>query len=93
MNKRKAGLVAVGGAAVGVVTFRKLRNRRSEETPEEKVTDQVEEAEEDVKEAKGEAVTAIKHVGGAVKHVALAVKKTITSPRKKTEAADTEEGN
>ncbi|MFC6864410.1 hypothetical protein ACFQGE_13195 [Halomicroarcula sp. GCM10025817] len=104
MSKIKTGLLAVTGAAIGIVTLRKLRKRRSEETiedesgPEEgtdaavdsaEASEDIDEAAEDVVEAKGEAVTAAKHVAGAVKHTGLAVVKTIQQRRQATDPVAT----
>lgn len=102
MGKVKTGLLAITGAAVGVITLRKFRNRRSKETAEGGVTGQVEqakekleetgeeidEATEDVDKAKHEAITAAKHAAGAVKHAGLAAGKAVENRRQTADDVD-----
>lgn len=98
MGKIKTGFLAVTGAAVGIVTFRKLRKRRSRGTTEEAdVSEQVTEAKEEIEDtgeeiedAKGEAITAVKHAAGAVKHTGLAVGKAVRNRRQTVAPVDTD---
>lgn len=103
MSKIKAGLLAVSGAALGVVTFRKLRQRNSTEPADSAVADEIEDAgdaldeasddiedaTDDVADATEEAVTASKHAVGAVKHAGLAAGKALQGRRETVDEVET----
>lgn len=66
MNKLKTGLLAAAGIAVGVVTLRKLRQRRNR-TPAD--------------EAVEEATDAAQHAKAAIEHAKIAGEKSIETVR------------
>jgi ribosome recycling factor len=86
MGKLKKAIATVGGLAVGLVTLRALRKRRSDGgKPTEAVEEELEAAEEDVEKAEAELETATEHATAAVEHAGAAAKKAIEARREKAE--------
>lgn len=78
MGAIKKGFAVVGGLAIGLVTLRVLRKRRSP------VEEELEAAEEEAESAGVGLETATEHAVAAVEHAGAAAKKAIETRRQKT---------
>lgn len=85
MRKVKTGLLALAGGTIALVTLRKLRNRGSNDSAEDDVSEEIEEANVDLDEAKEDIAKANEDIEAAAndakdeaitaaKHVGGAVK-------------------